>query len=62
MVRTLVATTVAAAAVGVAWLSLEEPRLVRDGVVVAALAIAPALVSSKRARLLAIVPSALGAA
>ena len=62
MLRKLVATTVAGAAVGIAWLSLEEPRFVRDAVVVAALAVAPALVSSKRGRLLSIVPSALGAA
>jgi transglutaminase-like putative cysteine protease len=62
MARTLVASIVAALAMTAAWLSLEEPRLVRDALVVAALAIAPALVPSGRARLLAIAPASLGAA
>jgi transglutaminase-like putative cysteine protease len=62
MVRTLIATTVAAIAVGVAWLGLEEPRFNRDAMAIAVLAIGPALVPSKRGRLLAIAPSALGAA
>jgi transglutaminase-like putative cysteine protease len=62
MGRTLIATAVAAAAVGAAWLTLEEPRFAGDAVLVAALAIGPALLPGKRARLFAIVPSALLAA
>ena len=62
MARTLIATIVAASAVAAAWMSLEEPRFVRDAVVIAALAIGPSLLPSRRARLLAIIPSALGAA
>jgi transglutaminase-like putative cysteine protease len=62
MARTLVASIVAALAVTAAWLSLEEPRLIRDALLVAALAIAPALVPSGRARLVAVVPASLGAA
>jgi transglutaminase-like putative cysteine protease len=62
MARTLVASIVAALAVTAAWLSLEEPRLIRDALLVAALAIGPALVPAGRARLVAVVPSSLGAA
>ena len=62
MARTLVASIVAALAVTAAWLSLEEPRLLREALVVAALGMAPALVSSGRARLLVLVPASLGAA
>jgi protein-glutamine gamma-glutamyltransferase len=62
MARTLVASVVAALAVTAAWLSLEEPRLIREALLVAALAIAPALVPPGRARLVAIVPASLGAA
>ena len=56
------ASVVAALAVAAAWLSLEDPRLVRDALVVAALAILPALVPPGRARLVALVPVTLGAA
>ena len=62
MARTVIATIVAAVAVGAAWLSLEEPRFLRDAIVIAALAIGPAVAPSRRSRLLAIVPSSLGAA
>ena len=62
MARTLVASGVAALAVCMAWLSLEDPRLVRDALAVVALAIGPALVRPGRARLGALVPSVLGAA
>jgi protein-glutamine gamma-glutamyltransferase len=62
MARTIVASGVAALAVCVAWLSLEDPRLVRDALAVVALAIGPALVRPRRARLVALVPSVLGAA
>ena len=62
MARTLVATAVVALAVSAAWLSLEEPRLIGDAIAIAAIAIAPALVPSRRGRLLALVPSTLGAA
>ena len=61
MARTLVASIVGALAVTAAWLSLEEPRLIRDALVVAALAIAPALLPAGRARLVAVVPASLGA-
>jgi transglutaminase-like putative cysteine protease len=62
MARTLVASIVAALAVTAAWLSLEEPRAIRDALVVAALAISPAFVPAGRARLVAVVPASLGAA
>src|SRR5262245_20792650 len=62
MGRTLVASSVAALAVAAAWLSLEEPRLIRGALAVAALGILPALVPSGRARLVALAPAALGAA
>jgi transglutaminase-like putative cysteine protease len=62
MVRTLVASGIAALAVCMAWLSLEDPRLVRDALAIVALAIGPALVRPGRARLVALVPSVLGAA
>jgi len=60
MARTLVASIVAALAVTAAWLSLEEPRLIRDALLVAALAIGPALAPAGRARLVAVVPASLG--
>jgi transglutaminase-like putative cysteine protease len=60
--KTLVASGVVALALAAAWLSLEEPRLIRDAIVIAALAMAPAVVPSGRARWLALVPSTLGAA
>ncbi|HEU5206949.1 MAG TPA: transglutaminaseTgpA domain-containing protein [Gaiellaceae bacterium] len=62
MVRTLVASVVAALAVTAAWLSLEEPRAIREAIVVAALGLVPALLNSRRLRLLALVPASLGAA
>jgi transglutaminase-like putative cysteine protease len=62
MARTLVASIVAALALTAAWLSLEEPRVLRDAIVVAGLGIIPALTSSRRLRLLALVPATLGAA
>ena len=62
MGRTLVASVVAALAVTAAWLSLEEPRAIREALVVAALGLVPALLSSRRLRLLALVPASLGAA
>ena len=41
MARTLVASIVAALAVTAAWLSLEEPLLIRDSLLVAALWLIP---------------------
>jgi transglutaminase-like putative cysteine protease len=61
MPRTVVASLIAASAVLVAWLSLEEPPLVRPALVVAALGILPALVRPRRARIAAVAASALGA-
>lgn len=62
MARTLVASVVAALAVTVAWLSLEEPALVRDAVIVAALAIVPSVVRRRWSRSVAIAVSCLAAA
>ena len=62
MARTFVASAVAATAVAIAWLSLESPRLLGSALVVAALAIAPALAPTRRTRLLAVAPSAVGTA
>ena len=62
MARTLVAAAVAATAVAIAWLSLEDPRELRDAAIVGLLATIPALLPSRRGRVLALVPSTLAAA
>ena len=61
MARTLVATIVAALAVTATWLSLEEPWRIGDALVIAALAIAPALMPSGRVRWLSLAPATLAA-
>jgi len=61
MARTLVATIVAALAVTATWLSLEEPWRIGEALVIAALAIAPALVPSGRVRWLSLAPATLAA-
>src|SRR5262245_39841039 len=62
MPRTAVASLIAAFAVLAAWLSLEQPPLLRSALAVAALGVVPALVRSRRARAVAVAASALGAA
>src|SRR5262245_26266228 len=62
LVRTIVAAGIAAIAIAVAWLSLEEPRSIVDAAVIAGLAIAPSLTPIRKWRLLAIVPSVVAAA
>ena len=62
MPRTLAASLVPALAIAVAWLSLEEPRLLREGTAIAALAILPALLRGPASRAAAAAASALAAA
>ncbi len=62
MRRTLLASLLPALAIAATWLSLEDPRLVAEGLAVALLAIVPALVRRGAIRVGAIVLSALGAA
>ena len=62
MRRTLLASLLPALAIAATWLSLEDPRLVGEGLAVALLAIVPALVRRGAMRVGAVVLSALGAA
>ena len=62
MRRTLLASLLPALAIAATWLSLEDPRLVGEGLAVAMLAIVPALVRRGAMRVGAVVLSALGAA
>ena len=62
MRRTLVASLLPALAIAATWLSLEDPRLVGEGLAVALLAIVPALVRRGAVRVGAVVLSALGVA
>ena len=61
MARTIVASLLPALGIGVAWLALEGSPRARDGVVVAALAIAPALVPRGVWRLVALAAATLAA-
>jgi protein-glutamine gamma-glutamyltransferase len=61
MPRTLLAALLPAIAITATWLSLERPPQVRDGVVVAGLALLPALVASRVGRIVACLVAALGA-
>src|SRR5206468_8876014 len=60
--RTLLASLLPAAVITAAWLSLEDPRRVAEGVAVACLALLPALVRRRAARILAIAGATAGAA
>jgi transglutaminase-like putative cysteine protease len=60
--RTLFASLLPALAIAATWPSLEDPRLVREGLAVALLAIVPAVVRRGATRVGAVVLSALGAA
>jgi transglutaminase-like putative cysteine protease len=60
--RTAAAAFLPAVAITGAWLSVEEPRLIREGAAVAALALLPALVHARWARTAAVIGSALVAA
>ena len=62
MRRTLVASLLPALAIAATWLSLEDPRLVGEGLAVALLAIVPALVRRGAMRIGAVALSALGVA
>src|SRR5688572_12753465 len=62
MPRTLLAALLPAIAITATWLSLERPPQVQDGVVVATLALLPALMASRAGRLVACLVAALGAA
>ena len=62
MRRTFLASLLPALAIAATWLSLEDPRLVGEGLAVAMLAIVPALVRRGAIRIGAVVVSALGAA
>ena len=62
MRRTLAASLLPTAAIAGAWLSLEDPRRVRDAVAIGALAIFPALVRSGWERVGTVAASGLGAA
>ncbi len=62
MRRTLLAALLPALAIAVAWLSLEDPRLVGEGLAVAALAIVAALVRPGAIRVGVVVVAALVAA
>ena len=59
MARTLAASLFPAIAIAAAWLSLEEPRRLRESAMIAALAILPALARAGAARTAAVVASAL---
>jgi protein-glutamine gamma-glutamyltransferase len=60
--RTFLASLLPAFAIAATWLSLEDPRLVGEGLAVAMLAIVPALVRRGAIRIVAVVLSALGTA
>jgi transglutaminase-like putative cysteine protease len=60
--RTAVASLLPAVAITGAWLSLEQPRRIGEGAVIAALAILPALVRAGWLRVATLVGSTLGAA
>ena len=60
--RTFLASLLPALAIAATWLSLEDPRLVGEGLAVAMLAIVPALARRGAIRIVAVVLSALGAA
>ena len=62
MRRTLLAALLPALAIAATWLSLEDPRLVGEGLAVAMLAVVPALVRRGAVRILALVCSSLGVA
>ena len=62
MRRTFLASLLPALAIAATWLSLEDPRLVAEGLAVAMLAIVPALVRRGAMRIVAVVLTALGAA
>jgi transglutaminase-like putative cysteine protease len=59
MARTLLASLLPAVAITITWLSLEEPRRWREGLAVAALALAPALVRGRVRRIVTAVLSGL---
>jgi transglutaminase-like putative cysteine protease len=60
--RTLAASLLPTVVIAGAWLSLEDPRRVRDAAVIGVLAIAPALVRAGWQRITAVAAAALGAA
>ncbi len=61
MGRTLAASLFPTLVIAAAWLALEEPASIRDGVVIAALALLPALARPGVVRILALAASATGA-
>jgi transglutaminase-like putative cysteine protease len=60
--RTLIASLFPVLVVGAAWLALEDPRNLRDGLAVAVLALLPAVAPAGVRRVAAIVAATLGAA
>ena len=62
MARTLLAALLPALVVTAAWLALEDPRRVGEGLAVATLALLPALVRGRVSRLAAILATGFGAA
>ena len=62
MVRTLAASLFPATAIAAAWLALEDPRRVREGAAIAAIAILPALVAGRASRIAAAVAATFAAA